>query len=104
MYMYRAFIHCLLAAYCTLANLTLLLLITQVIEDSSKIALGRYRKTPFKPDGWRFIMNRLQPNNSANSSSNNSSNSNSSSKEEEARLAALWEWRDAFAREVSALS
>jgi hypothetical protein len=89
-----------------LTHLTLLLLHTQVLEDSSKIALGRYKKTPFKPDGWRFIMNRLQPNNSS-SSTNSSSTANSSSgssKDEEARLAALWEWRDALAREVSAPS
>jgi hypothetical protein len=77
----------------------MLLLFTQVLEDSNKIALGRYKKTPFKPDGWRFIMNRLQPNSSSSANS-----SSGSSKEEEARLAALWQWRDALAREVSAPS
>jgi hypothetical protein len=94
--MCTAFVHyCLSFLYelCTAATIH-----TQVLEDSSQIALGRYKKTPFKPDGWRFIMNRSQPNNSNNNSS--SSSNSSSSKEEEARLAALWEWRDAVAREV----
>ncbi|KAG5186759.1 protein in complex with Mn, Zn, and Amp [Tribonema minus] len=62
--------------------------IAQVLESSRELCLQRYEKEAFDPEGWRRVLQRI-----------GGEGAGALDSAQQARMAALWDWRDALARE-----